>query len=77
MLLRHMCLRTGVDLGHSSALAIRADMRLGVPGSEELVRVVQLILILSCTHYEQKAWRWRYFGMPLTGMSLIPIFSSL
>jgi hypothetical protein len=39
-------------------------MGLGVPGSEKLVRVVQLLLILCYIPPEQKAWRWRCFGMP-------------
>ena len=44
MLLQHMCLRTGVDLGHFFVFC--TDMRLGVPGSEKLVRMVLLLLIL-------------------------------
>jgi hypothetical protein len=52
-------------------------MGLGVPGSEKLVRVVQLLLILCYIPPKQKAWRWRYFGMPFTKMSLTQVFSSL
>jgi hypothetical protein len=40
MLLRHMCLRTGVDWAISSAFVVCADMGLGVPSSGKLVRVV-------------------------------------
>lgn len=32
-----------------------------MPGSEKLVRVVQLLLILRYIPPKQKAWRWRYF----------------
>jgi len=41
-------------------------MGLGVPGSEKLVIVVQLLLTLYYIPPKQKAWRWRYFGMPFT-----------
>jgi len=41
MLLRHMCLRTGVELGQFLLpFVIRADMGLGVPSSEKLMRVM-------------------------------------
>ena len=76
MLLRHMCLRTGVDLGHFFLpLSFVLIWGWGVPGSEKLVvRVVQLLLILCYIPPKQKAWRWRYFGMPFTKRSLIQVF---
>ena len=79
MLLRHMCLRTGVDLGHFFLpLSFVLIWGWGVPGSEKLVvRVVQLLLILCYIPPKQKAWRWRYFGMPFTKRSLIQSIPSI
>ena len=62
----------------SSAFVICADTGLGVPGSEKLVRVVQLLLILCYIPPEQKAWRRRYFGMPFfKNIIVINTYSSI